>query len=106
MTPGDTPGEGIDHDQPRPPELTNSIDPDKPPSEAVIRAVATLTDTPPLELAPLYNAIDPDHLDEVIERSTSAGSALELAFTYAGCTVVVTPTEIRVRPSENISNST
>lgn len=83
----------------RPRRLTYEIDPDEPPSEAVVRAVAALTDTSPLDLDPLYHAIDPDHLDEIFGRATDgtvrAGSSF--TFSFNGCEVTVTDEEIRVR---------
>ena len=38
---------------------------DPTPSEAVIEAIAEKTDSDPLELPALYNAIDPDALDSL-----------------------------------------
>ena len=38
---------------------------DPAPSEAIIEAIAEETDSDPLELPPLYNAIDPDALDRL-----------------------------------------
>ncbi|ELY53270.1 HalOD1 output domain-containing protein [Natronolimnohabitans innermongolicus] len=58
---------------------------EREPSMAVIELVATATDTDPLELDPLYNAMDPTVLDSLSE--SPGFSSLE--FEYAGHTVVV-----------------
>lgn len=63
------------------------------PSEAVVRAVADRTGTAPLDLDPLYGAVDPEHVDGVVEGDGRA----EVAFEYAGCRVTVTEREVRVR---------
>lgn len=38
---------------------------DSPPSEAIIETIAEETASDPLELPPLYNAIDPEALDRL-----------------------------------------
>ncbi|MFA9518166.1 HalOD1 output domain-containing protein [Halopenitus sp. H-Gu1] len=57
-----------------------------PVSERVIRNVAETTDSDPLDLPLLYDAVDPDALNAIIE-SMSDG---EVTFTYAGHEVTVT----------------
>lgn len=54
-------------------------------AEAVIQTVAETTDTDPLELPPLYETIDPDALDALIE-DMQAGS---ISFTYTGREITV-----------------
>lgn len=56
-----------------------------PISERVVRAVATYTDTDPLELPPLYDAIDPDALNALVSELSGGG----LSFQYAGHSVTV-----------------
>ena len=51
----------------------------------VVRRVATATDSDPLELPPLYEAIDPDTLDSLVEGMADG----ELSFAYAGHQVSV-----------------
>lgn len=58
---------------------------DTPPSECVVDAVAWAEDLPRSELDPLYEAIDPDVLDELFD---SEGS-ITLSFTYEGYEVNV-----------------
>lgn len=63
--------------------FTYEIDPDEPPSEAVVRAVATLADARPLDLDPLYDAIDPDHLDGLFGRAGDDTARREHSITFA-----------------------
>lgn len=57
-------------------------------SERVVQMVATETDTDQLDLPPLFEAIDPDALDSIMETMTDG----ELSFAYAGTTVSVDST--------------
>lgn len=82
--------------------LTYEPDPDERPTEVVVRAVATLTDTPLTELDPLHDTIPSRHLDGVVQGSAEAAD-IELSFTYSGCGVTVTPTEVVVRRIEDDS---
>ena len=79
-------------------QLTYDVDADEFHSEAVVRAVASLTNTSPLDLDPLYNVVDPVHLDGIFETSQSAPTTEgSFAFTFGGCWVAVTREKIRVR---------
>lgn len=60
------------------------------PSEAVVHRVAKHKRVDPLELTPLYDAIDPDALDLLVRSSDGDGSELTIEFTYAGHDVTVT----------------
>lgn len=60
------------------------------PSEAVIYRVAEQQDVDPVELPPLYESIDPDALDSLVQSSAASDSQLEVEFTYAGHDVTVT----------------
>ena len=53
---------------------------------AVVEATAAATDTHPLELGPLTNAVDPDALEALIRP---ARATTEVRFAYAGCSVTV-----------------
>lgn len=64
-----------------------SVDDDVSPSEKVIQEVAAKTGTDPLELPPLYETIDPDALDALVESSGESG--LQVEFQYADRHVVV-----------------
>lgn len=52
-----------------------------PPSGAVVRAVATAADRDPAAIDPLYNHVDPDAIEALVE-STAATDALELTFQF------------------------
>ena len=54
-------------------------------TEQVIRTVAETTETDPLELPPLYETIDPDALDALVE-DMEAGT---ISFTYVGREITV-----------------
>lgn len=55
-------------------------------SEQVYRKVADTTNTDAGELPPLYDAIDPDALDALVENMSDG----KVTFTFAGHTVTVT----------------
>ncbi|ADB59062.1 hypothetical protein Htur_0161 [Haloterrigena turkmenica DSM 5511] len=80
----DDPTDASDADEPA---YTTTFDPDggERASEAVITAVAALTGNRPVDLEPLYEVVDPDALDSLIDhaRRTDAGTH-ELWFAYAG----------------------
>lgn len=61
-------------------------------SEAVIRAVAILSDKPPTELPPLYDAVDPDALNAIITDgvSTSEQGRVEITFSFNNYLVKIT----------------
>ncbi|MFT4882853.1 MAG: hypothetical protein ACI8U4_000349 [Natronomonas sp.] len=54
-------------------------------SERLIQRVANTTNSNPSELPVLYDHIDPDALDTLIEKMSDG----EISFTYAGCEVTV-----------------
>lgn len=54
-------------------------------SRRVIQAVASETDTDPLELPRLYDAIDPEALDALVDGLSSG----DVHFKYAGHLVIV-----------------
>ncbi|MDS0475656.1 HalOD1 output domain-containing protein [Natrinema sp. 1APR25-10V2] len=58
----------------------------------VARAVAAAEDTPLEDLPPLYETIEADALDALIER----GEDIMVRFVYEGFDVLVTPTEVRL----------
>ncbi|NUB90276.1 hypothetical protein HTZ84_16605 [Haloterrigena sp. SYSU A558-1] len=80
----DGPTDTSDADEPT---YTTTFDPDvgERASEAVITAVAALTGNRPVDLEPLYEAIDPDALDSLVDHARRADAgAHELWFPYAG----------------------
>ncbi|WP_227354812.1 HalOD1 output domain-containing protein [Haladaptatus salinisoli] len=66
------------------------------PSVIVVRAVAAVTNTPSIDFDPLYDTIDPDHLDGLFAE-TDGTASVELSFTFGECSVTVTHDEVRIR---------
>ena len=58
---------------------------------AVVQAVSGATNRSVTALPPLYDAIDPDALDALVESTTGRSSRLQIEFTYADCRVTVGP---------------
>jgi len=63
-------------------------------SEAVLDAIAAVTNRPLLELPPLQESIDVDSLDCLFDASKTVHS---LRFEYAGYEVLLEPDRVRVR---------
>lgn len=61
-------------------------------SASVVAAVARELGTDPATLEPLYNAIEPDALDDLFddEGLGTSRSPARVEFTYCGCDVVIT----------------
>jgi hypothetical protein len=61
----------------------------RPASKAIVKAVTTATGKDPLELRPLYSAIDPDALDALFDAPAHSVSKqhLTVTFEYADCRV-------------------
>ena len=63
---------------------------------AVVSAVADVEGTDPVELPPLYDAIDPDSLNKLF--ASGSESVNRISFDYAGYSIVVEATgTVRVR---------
>lgn len=58
---------------------------------AILSTVAAVSETPPLELPPLYSACDPDALETLVEPTVHGASSAEIrvSFTFHGYTVTV-----------------
>lgn len=65
------------------------------PSQATYLVVAETLDCRPMELPQLGRTIDTDSLDALFDTRKSSQNAT-ISFEYAGCAVMVTPSEIRV----------
>lgn len=71
---------------------------DERPSEVVVRAVGTVTNTAILDLDPLYDTIDPEHVDTLTYgRGESAIEDSSVSFRYNGCLVTVNQNTVHVR---------
>lgn len=82
-------------------QLTYEVDDAERPSEAVVLAVAAVSDTAVLDLEPLYGTVDPEHLDGTLdpERADAPGAEY-VTLEYAGCEVTVTPETVLVRDAD------
>lgn len=58
-------------------------------STKLVQRVAAVTDQTVTELPPLYETIDPEALDAVIDSAATDESSLEVQFTYSGCQISV-----------------
>lgn len=99
MTDGE-PSTSIDGDEDG--HVVSSIDADEQPSAAVVRVAASLRGTDPTAMVPLYETVDPDALDALVAgEGTTADVRIRL--TFEGCDLVVTPSEIRARLLDDLS---
>lgn len=69
--------------------VTNIQSVEIPVSMKVVQRVAAVTDQEVSQLPPLYNAIDPEALDSLIEPIVTSPASLEIRFTYAGQRVII-----------------
>ena len=74
------------------------LDPEERPSEGLIVAASSVTNSPPTEMEALYEVIDPDALDALFASDRDASYILS-SFEYAGCEVEVSNPYIRIRES-------
>ena len=69
------------------------------PTAAIVEALSAATGTSPLDLPPLYDAVDPDALNRLFAHATRTdlGEPLSIEFTADGWGVVVsTDGEVRI----------
>lgn len=84
----------------------HSIEQNEPASTTVIQAIAEYHDIDPTDLTqPLYDVIDPDALDDLVNNATMNPDASEFSieFAYHGCWVDVSndgSVEITPNPAE------
>lgn len=81
----------------RPKTLRYGVPQQESHSEAVVKAVAAVTDTSVLDLDPLYDVLDPESLDQSFERQRSDADNMEITFVFNGCDVTVSRGEVTVR---------
>ncbi|MWG34010.1 HalOD1 output domain-containing protein [Halomarina oriensis] len=73
------------------------------PSVAVVEAIAREAGVSPLDLPPLYDAIDPDSLDRLLPQDGTA----EMTFRYYGYEVTLSDaSDVRVTAVECASDTT
>ena len=76
-------------------------------SEAVVSSVASVTDRDPLDLPPLYSAIDPDALDALLSPvgHQAPSRSVTVSFEYAGCWILIQDqARLRVRSSSGTTH--
>jgi|AntRauTorcE11898_2_1112593.scaffolds.fasta_scaffold03444_2 hypothetical protein len=59
---------------------------------SVVTAIAALTGLPPTGMDPLYESVDPDALERVLESGSDGScrsSALSVSFSHEGCRVKI-----------------
>ncbi|RQG94010.1 HalOD1 output domain-containing protein [Natrarchaeobius chitinivorans] len=80
---------------------------DDQPTAAIVTAVASLVERDPLELTPLYDAIDPDALESLFDHACRADDAShQVWFTYEGFDVgVCSDGEVRISDATPKSTS-
>lgn len=70
--------------------VTRRVDPDERVSTAVVMAIAEALDADPTSLTPpLHDAIDPEAIDRLFDRSSSRSANLRFEFELYGCRVAV-----------------
>ena len=74
------------------PNQTVSLSPSESVNEAVVQTIATLENVDPTEIEPLYDSIDPDALEALIERGSRHQSETAVEFDYSGYRVRVSTT--------------
>ena len=72
-----------------------------PLTTTVVEMIGTISETPADDLAPLYETVDPDALEDLLSPGTATGSAAGVWFNYAGYRVTIRGEgEIEVTPAE------
>jgi hypothetical protein len=88
-------------------QFTYDLDAGELPSHAVVRAVAAITNESALDLEPLYDAIDPEYLNDLFEGPDRGGGPVggigstELSFTFSDFDISVTDEQVRVREMDD-----
>lgn len=75
------------------PSVESDDQSDAPVSMKIVRRVAAASDRDAAQLPPLYDAVDPDALDAVVESAGMGRSPAEIRFPYAGHRVTVSVAE-------------
>ncbi len=55
---------------------------DTSPSLAIIATLADILNTDPIDIAPLYESVDPEILDRIVERRNGATGDIHVVFTH------------------------
>lgn len=76
------------------------LDADEPVAMSIVYAVANALQRQPLDLEPLSTQVDPEALETLLNGPIGQRQELSVSFSFAECTVVVTPTRIYVSPNQ------
>lgn len=68
------------------------------PSETVVQAVSSATGQDPMDLPFLYETVDPDALNRLLNASDDDSNSLCVSFEYADHYVAVEPDRVLIRP--------
>ncbi|MFB6195442.1 MAG: HalOD1 output domain-containing protein [Haloplanus sp.] len=103
---GETPDDGRPHESARVESVAYPIAETETPVEAVVRAVASFTNTPVLELNPIYNVIDLEPLERLFDSAADGDGTpdLSVSFRFSDCLVTVTREAVHVQPSADDGN--
>lgn len=96
-----SPQDGVEYDPDSEVYSTEYTDWAHPPSEVVVDALTTITDTDVIDLPPLHDVIDPDSLDTLFRPTIQGAHHREgnISFTYCGHHVAVKSYgRIEIRP--------
>lgn len=76
-------------------------DGEEPVSTTVVRSLGAITNTAPEEVPPLYDSVDPDALDRLIDD----GADVRVRFEHVGYRITVTGTgEVRLEDAMAVSD--
>lgn len=71
------------------------------PTMVVVTVVADVLDVDPLDVAPLYNAVDTDALNNILQSGSPGDDALEVSFTFSSCNVTISSDgHVEVAPTD------
>ena len=74
-----------------------------PVSSGVIQALATLTNTPPIEMPPLYESLDPSVLDAVFDQGSGEWDAYVIG--HGGAFVYLVPSLVSAQISPSLKRT-
>ncbi|MDF9744015.1 HalOD1 output domain-containing protein [Natrinema salsiterrestre] len=59
------------------------------PTPAIVRGVAAVTGTDPMEMRPLYDVLDPEAVNQFVTHASGRGRPTRLSFRFEDCAVAV-----------------
>lgn len=73
-----------------------------PPSQEVVERVATREGVDHTDLDPLFDVIDPDALDRIVQSGRGTASPVHLTFTYHGYEISINGEGVQLSRRESI----